>query len=152
MKYSPKFANILANITEKSNIGLNLLYSNFRTIEGIGIFKMILEINGFAEYKLRKQGVSWGIIENPRDLDKLKFVLYTGTESTEEKEIIRNINNSSSDLVPAFISKKLHMINKDDKNKYGAVIKLLMIFDHWFCKPGNGCIALHDYIKWCGRN
>ena len=51
-----------------------------------------------------------------RDIDKLKFVLCTGSESTEEKEIIRNINNSSSDLVPAFISKKLHMINKDDKN------------------------------------
>ena len=64
MKYSPKFANILANITDKSNIGLNLLYSNFRTIEGIGIFKMILEMNGFAEFKLRKQGISWEIIEN----------------------------------------------------------------------------------------
>jgi hypothetical protein len=45
--YSPKFLNILENLTDAENVGLHLIYSQFRTIEGIGILKLILEANGF---------------------------------------------------------------------------------------------------------
>jgi hypothetical protein len=127
LKYSPKFAKILANIKDENNVGLNLLYSNFRTIEGVGILKLVLEENGFAEFKLRKKGSSWEIEENELDVNKPKFVLYTGTESTEEKEIIRNVYNSTWELVPPSILKKLKQKNNVEKNLYGAVIKLLMI-------------------------
>ena len=42
-KYSPKFLRILQNIQDEKHEGLHLLYSNFRTLEGIGILKLILE-------------------------------------------------------------------------------------------------------------
>ena len=58
LKYSPKFLKILDVIDETSNDpekdGLHLIYSQFRTIEGIGVFKLVLEENGFAELKLKK--------------------------------------------------------------------------------------------------
>ena len=36
--YSPKFLKVLQNITSPNNPGLHLIYSQFRTIEGIGVF------------------------------------------------------------------------------------------------------------------
>jgi len=48
--YSPKFLALYENIIE--NAGLHLIYSQFRTLEGIGIFSMVLDQNGFAQFKL----------------------------------------------------------------------------------------------------
>ena len=128
-KYSPKFGSVLQNISDESHIGLHLLYTNFRTIEGVGILRLILLQNGFAEFKLHKDDRgAWDIDEGAFD-DKPKFVLYTGTETAEEKEIVRNIYNSSWELVPASIVEKLNTMtsNPTDKNLYGAIIKLIMI-------------------------
>ena len=44
--YSPKFKRVLENITTHNNPGLHLVYSQFRTIEGIGVLSLILEANG----------------------------------------------------------------------------------------------------------
>ena len=124
---SPKFAKILENLKDNENKGLHLVYSAFRTLEGVGVLKLVLEANGFAEFKLKKTGDTWSILEsdNPQDAKKPKFVLYTGTETAEEKEIIRNVYNSNWDFVPATISEKLREINAN--NYYGEVIKIIMI-------------------------
>ena len=124
--YSPKFAKILENLTDETNQGLHLLYSNFRTIEGIAILRLILLANGFAEFKIKKTGEVWDIVEGAAaDEGKPKFTLYTGTEGTEEKEIIRNVYNGMWDFVPASISVKLKA--KAENNNYGEIVKILMI-------------------------
>ena len=124
--YSPKFLKVLENIENKSNKGLHLLYSQFRTIEGIGIMKLVLEANGFAEFKLKKtEDGEWTFDIAEEDENKPKFVLYTGTETAEEKEIIRNIYNSSWEFVSPNIVEKLKDIAKN--NFMGEVIKLFMI-------------------------
>ena len=38
------------------------------------------------------------------DMSKPSFALYTGTESVEEKEIIRNVFNGDWDKVPSSLS------------------------------------------------
>ena len=53
--YSPKFLNILENVENIDHKGLHLIYSQFRTLEGIGILKLIFEANGFAQFKLIKE-------------------------------------------------------------------------------------------------
>ena len=93
--YSPKFLNILENIKDDRYIGLHLVYSQFRTLEGIGILKLVLEANGFAQFKIKKIGENWQLAISEEDMVKPKFALYTGTESSEEKEIIRNIFNGA---------------------------------------------------------
>ena len=125
--YSPKFAKILENLQDKENRGLHLLYSQFRTIEGIGILKLVLEANGFAEFKIKKNDSNdtWTIIENIDNVGKPHFVLYTGTETPEEREIIRNIYNSHWDMVPASITTKLRETSTN--NFYGEIIQVLMI-------------------------
>ena len=124
--YSPKFLRVLENIEDESHEGLHLLYSQFRTIEGIGIMKLVLEANGFAEFKLKKsEGGEWTFEFSEEDKAKPKFVLYTGTETAEEKEIIRNIYNSSWEMVSPNIVEKLKHISPN--NFMGEIIKLFMI-------------------------
>lgn len=124
-KLSPKFLRMLENIETPENSGLHLVYSNFRSLEGIGIFKLVLEANGFAEFKLQRNGDVWEIKETDKDQRKPRFVLYTGTETNDEKEIIRNIYNSQWELVPASIVAKLR--EKSENNFNGEIVKIIMI-------------------------
>ena len=125
-KYSPKFLHMLENISDPKNIGLHLVYSQFRTLEGIGIFSLVLEKNGFARFKLtRTSANSWDIDISEADAGKPTYALYTGTETHEEREIIRNIYNGDWDFVPTNISEQLRL--KSNNNNTGEIIKVLMI-------------------------
>jgi hypothetical protein len=132
--YSPKFLAIIERLRDPDNEGLHLLYSQFRTIEGIGILKLILEANGFVHFRLeRGSDGGWSINEEESgsggDGDggerKPRFILYTGTETAEEKEILRNIYNSAWEFVPPNLVTKLRTIAEN--NFMGQVIKVMMI-------------------------
>ena len=59
------------------------------------------------------------------DIGKPTFALYTGTESSEEKEIIRNIFNGNWGSIPSELSERLRQISSN--NNYGEIIKIFMI-------------------------
>ena len=121
---SPKFLAILNNIEQKE--GLHLVYSQFRTLEGIGILKLVLEANGFVHFKISKNKAgAWNIDIKEGDKGKPTFILYTGTESAEEKEIVRNIFNSSWDDVPRSLQKQLKMLAPN--NFHGEIARVFMI-------------------------
>ena len=122
---SPKFYRLLNTLLDPEYVGLHLIYSNFRTLEGIGIIRLILLANGFAEFKLQKSQNQWMIDSSDEDEGKPKFVLYTGTESAEEKEMIRNIYNGSWDLIPPSLAASLR--EQHENNRYGEIIKIFMI-------------------------
>jgi hypothetical protein len=90
-KLSPKMLAILENIQKSP--GLIFVYSNFRSVEGIEIFKRVLNNNGFAPYGSSS--------------DLPKYAIYSGTEDQEVK----------ANLLRVF---------KDDNNKHGEVIKIMM--------------------------
>ena len=124
--YSPKFLHLLHNILDKSHVGLHLVYSQFRTLEGIGIIKLILETNGFSQFKIKQSSMGdWTIDMTPEEQERPCFALYTGTETAEEKEIVRNIFNSKWKNVPKTITAQLS--TRFTNNMYGEVIKILMI-------------------------
>ena len=132
-KYSPKFYAILENILDPAHSGLHLMYSNFRTLEGIGLFKIILDYYGYSEFKLKKISLAGNQSEYKIDI-KNKFyqendfrnggemrgrkfyALYTGKESDEEKEIIRNIYNSEFEKIPTSVKEDIY-------EKFGAHIQ-----------------------------
>jgi hypothetical protein len=125
-RFSPKFLHILDNIKDPEYIGLHLVYSQFRTLEGIGLFSLVLEKNGFAKFKIRKTSADiWEIDIPEADRGKPTYALYTGTESVEEKEIIRRIYNGEWDYVPTNLSAELKKIAHN--NNMGEIIKVLMI-------------------------
>jgi hypothetical protein len=125
--YSPKFLKLLQNLQDPKHVGLNLVYSQFRTLEGIGLLKMAMEANDYAQFRIKHNAASkqWVLDERPEDAGKRRFALYTGTETAEEKEIIRCIFNSEWDQVPSSIRDGLLRISGN--NFYGEVINTLMI-------------------------
>ena len=125
-RFSPKFLHILDNIKDPEYLGLHLVYSQFRTLEGIGLFSLVLEKNGFARFKIKKNGSDiWEIDIPEADLGKPTYALYTGTETVEEKEITRRIYNGEWDYIPSNLSTELRKIANN--NNMGEIIKVLMI-------------------------
>lgn len=123
--YGPKFLHMLENIQDAEHRGLHLVYSQFRSLEGIGIFKMVLEQNGFTQFKIKKDpSGTWNLDISEEDMGKPTFALYTGTESSEEKEIIRNIYNGDWDLKSPITAQLKEIANNNDM---GEIIKVLMI-------------------------
>ncbi len=124
--YSPKFLAMLNNIINPDHMGLHLIYSQFRSMEGIGIFSLVLEANGFTRFKIKKNSLNqWEIDISEKNLGKPTYALYTGTEDAEEREIIRNIYNGSWNFIPNNISDKLKQMSVNNDN--GEIIKVLMI-------------------------
>ena len=124
--YSPKFLHILENIKDPEYKGLHLVYSQFRTLEGIGILTMVLDKNGFTRFKIKKNNANiWQIDISEKDMGKPTYALYTGTETSEEKEIMRHIYNGEWEQVPDTISRELEKMAKN--NNMGEIIKVFMI-------------------------
>jgi hypothetical protein len=122
---SPKFLELYNNIVAEDKKGLHLVYSQFKTLEGIGIFKLVLEANGFAEFKIKKVSGVYKLDILPGDMGKPMFASYTGNETVEEKEILRWIFNSEWDKIPLNIKEDLEIIGNN--NNYGEIIKVFMI-------------------------
>ena len=126
--YSPKYLQILTNINDPLHIGLHLIYSQFRTLEGIGIFQMVLDYHGYTQFKIKKNSQGqWELDIAPENRGKPTYALYTGTESREEKEAVRNIYNGdweAQDLSPALVE-ELKEISPN--NNLGEIIKIFMI-------------------------
>ena len=124
--YSPKFLHILENIQDKEHQGLHLVYTQFRTAEGIGLFSLVLEKNGFTRFKIKKNHLNvWEIDISEVNEGKPTYALYTGTETSEEKEMIRHIYNGEWDDIPDSIGNVLK--SKYRNNNMGEVIKVFMI-------------------------
>jgi hypothetical protein len=124
--YSPKFLAMLDNIQDPAYPGLHLVYSQFRTLEGIGLFTMVLEQNGFVRFRLKKMSAgTWDLDIKEADLGKPTFALYTGTESDDEKKIILKIYNGFWNDIPTNIASKLRKIANN--NNLGEIIKVFMI-------------------------
>lgn len=123
---SPKFLKMLENILDETHKGLHLIYSQFRTLEGIGIFSLVLEANGFARFKIKKDETGdWVIDQYDEDVGKPMYALYTGKEDAEEKEIIRNVFNNDWNNIPRKLKSQITAIT--DNNIFGDLIKVLMI-------------------------
>ena len=127
--YSPKFLKMLQNISSPKNKGLNLVYSQFRSLEGIGMFSLVLNANGFTQFKIKKEGDTWAMDIAPEDEDKPTYALYTGTEDADEKEIVRNIFNSDFSSTPENIKQYLEKKKKTKSlsNMYGEFVRVFMI-------------------------
>jgi len=124
--YSPKFLHVLDNLKDPDFRGLHLIYTQFRTIEGIGVLKLILDANGFTQFKIKKDEADIWRLAIPEDKRGLPtYALYTGTETDEEKEIIRNIYNGNWSSIPDTIRNDISLISTN--NLYGEIIKTLMI-------------------------
>jgi len=91
--YSPKLKRLLGNLSigdgpEWKN---QFVYSQYRSLEGLGVLAAILDANGWQPYKIVNQNGQW--IEDPTLNEKPAYAFYTGEEKVEERELSRQIFN-----------------------------------------------------------
>jgi hypothetical protein len=100
--FGPKLGRMLKNATEAlgENWNNQFVYSNYRQLEGLGVFSAVLDANGWQRYKIVQQNNQW--VEDPAlDPAKPAYAFYSGLEDQKEREYMRQIfNGSFSDDFP----------------------------------------------------
>ena len=129
--YSSKFAEIYKRIQESP--GSSLVYSAFLTTDGIGIFGMVLEANGFQRIKLTGPDTDLQFDEATKESfmtkpDQPRFILYSGEDTIRQRMTLINIFNSRLEKLPAKISEVLRTSKlSETRNLYGQICKVFMI-------------------------
>jgi hypothetical protein len=135
--YSPKFAAILERIT--ASPGTSLVYSAFKTLEGLGIFGMVLEANGYHRIQLDDNEMDPGLhpdtiksfLENPA---QPRYITYSGDQSIRSRQVLINIFNNRLGKLPPKITDILKQSTLQDgrtlidtDNRKGEMCRVFMI-------------------------
>ena len=121
-KYSPKYNQVVSRI--KKTPGNIFVYTEYRSLEGISVFQVVLKANGFAPFLLKKtdDGDYTQVYENEDDIPKPKYALWGG--DPEISDIIRKVyNNEWNELPPGLVS---HLKVTTKTNLRGETLKVLL--------------------------
>ena len=135
-EYSPKYAAILERVRQSK--GPALIYSNFKTLEGLGIFGIACEYQeapGYVRLDIKKEvtseGSIWKLAEavtKDENKGKERFILYSGDDAQDKREILRDIFNWDIKKLPSSLQKQLRIISGGQPNNFtGKICKMFMI-------------------------
>jgi hypothetical protein len=121
--YSPKFDMIINSLNTTQ--GSALVYSSFRTVEGLGILKLALQAQGYSGLDVKEdpQSKTWYI--HTKDFHKPHYIEFS-SDSKERTNILLNLFNNSFKDLPQSIQQQLEE-NEITTNLRGEFIKLIMI-------------------------
>ena len=135
---SPKYLNLLENILYSN--GQVLCYSQFRNVEGVELFKLVLEANGYTGYDYENDDIYniKEIIESTNKLARININgnsrFYNGASGvvhTSNPEIISHMLNLNKEMIKLDPDGKLE-IDQDiwitSKIKYVKTIKDEVVF------------------------
>ena len=132
-EYSKKIDKMLRNILISK--GSNLVYSQFKTVEGLGVLGLTLKANGFVEIEIEggdfipksdnilrfSQATIESFKQGP-DANIKRFMFLTGDGLREKRNLILNIFNGNFDKIPENMRIVLEENGyKDKKNMYGEI-------------------------------
>ena len=132
--YSPKFAAILTKIDEvAAEKGSSLLYSQFLDMEGIGIFRIAMDLNGYAPIEIIKS--SAGVKFSARTEESLRkgpggqprYITFSGGEEDDVRRICLDIFNANFNELPVDIKSLLVDEMKYTDNKTGQLCRVFCI-------------------------
>lgn len=134
-KLSPKFQRIIDNMGKGNGTkGPVLVYSNFKTLEGTGLFGVALENQlGFVKLELvRNPDKTWSIapqtLAKGTGAGKLRYIAYTGDEMREARRVMLDIFNAKwSKLTPGLKAQVDAMTGGAEHNRDGGIVKVFMI-------------------------
>lgn len=105
--YSPKLAAMLTRI--EAAPGSSLVYSQFKTVEGLGVLGIALKAAGYTEIKIVGSGDAGfrfddetreSILQGP---SAKRFIKFTGEGTREQRALVLNIFNGHFSKLPAQI-------------------------------------------------
>ena len=107
-EHGPKYNAILERLDACP--GSALVYSSFRNVEGIKIMSLVLNHNGYAELKVRKDAKTKEWKLSCSDFDAAaKYIVFT--KNKDENQILMNLFNSDIDALPTSIKEQLEDLN-----------------------------------------
>jgi hypothetical protein len=123
---SPKMARLIELLNEHPS--KSLLYSQFRTVEGLRIFRMVLEQDGWKEIDFKPKGSGdWEIVNGEEILqpqyDGKRYLVFGDKEKTE---LLISLFNADLQYLPPTIQTQLREAKRTE-NKRGELVSLLMI-------------------------
>ena len=130
--FSPKYAAILERIRQSK--GPVLIYSQFKTLEGLGVFATACDYQtdpGYVRLDIVKGPDGWELAESlkmPENKGKERYILYTGDDSAEKREILRDLFNWDIKKLPASLKKQLRILAGGFPNNFaGKICRMFMI-------------------------
>ena len=125
--YSPKFAQMLEDIN--TSPGSVLVYSQFRVVEGLGIFKEVLNRQGYIEINIVKNEEYGYIFDDPdvfhKKYDNKRYVVFNSDRV--KTSILMNIFNGDFTDLPENIKNSLPNKGVGIDQRYGELVKIMMI-------------------------
>ena len=125
-KCSPKMFQFLKDITNNGDVK-SLVYSQFRTVEGIQLLKMILEQNGWKQLDVKQTKSGWVIRDAEEVLDPKynhkRFIVFGDKEKTD---LLISLFNADFKQLPLKIIEQLKKYQFTE-NLHGTLASLLMI-------------------------
>jgi superfamily II DNA or RNA helicase len=125
--YSPKYAQMLDDID--GSPGTVLIYSQFRTMEGLGIFTKVLNHDGYKEIVIRSTEQGY-VFDDPSVFDKQydnkRYVVFNSDRT--KTNILMNLFNGSFGMLPDSILQQIPDEYKEQGSQmYGKLAKIMMI-------------------------
>jgi hypothetical protein len=130
-QYSPKYAAMIANI--RVSPGPVLVYSQFKTLEGLGIFAAALEMSDehYNYLDIVKVGGVWQIppeLLTPAEIAKPRYILYTGDQALEKRRILLQLYNADLENLPPKLKEQCTLLLQGaEDNRDGRVCRVFMI-------------------------
>ena len=131
-EYSPKYVAMMANI--RASPGPVLVYSNFKSLEGLGIFSAALRASPeqWLPIELQKAGDGqWGIppaLLGPSTKGRPRYILYTGDQDLDKRRLLLQFYNADLvNLPPLLKSQCQQLLDGAPDNRDGRVCRAFMI-------------------------
>ena len=124
--HSPKYVEILNRIAAAP--GSSLVYSQFLSMEGIGIFEIAMKLNGYDAIELTPDGNSFTAntlvsLQNEAK-DGKRFIRFSGGEDPIIRKTLMNIFNANSSKLPQNIQEVLARFPNNHTGKLCRVFSI----------------------------
>jgi hypothetical protein len=128
--YSPKYAAMLDII--RSTPGPSLVYSQFKTLEGLGIFAAALRAadEKFVQLDIEKDATGqWTIPDaTMAELDRPRYILYTGDQDLEKRRLLLQLYNADVKGLPPTLKGQCEaLLGTEEDNRNGRICRVFMI-------------------------
>ena len=124
--HSPKFAKMLENIG--AGAGSSLVYSQFLDMEGIGIFRLVMNANGYSSIEIENGSFTKKTLESLAlgPGGQPRYMTFSGNEDPDTRRIYLDIFNGNFNDLPEEI-KSVLQTNKFINNHKGEIARVFCI-------------------------
>ena len=128
---SPKYAAMLQNITHAP--GSSLIYSQFLDMEGVGIFRLVLDANGYAPIEIIQSGSGFKFSERTEQSLRKgslqpRYITFSGAEKEDVRRLALDVFNARFTELPESLSKVLLESGfENNNNQRGQICRVFCI-------------------------